>query len=73
MIFCPRLLSLMNEFLSQRSHSSRNIISQPLEKVWEEGYTGKGVTVIVIDNGVRGTHRELASRYVSYNFYPFLQ
>jgi subtilisin family serine protease len=52
----------------QESTSSRNEIKQHVEAVWEEGYTGKNVTVVVIDNGVRGSHREFANRYVGYQY-----
>ena len=45
------------------STSSRNEIKQRVEDVWNEGYTGKDVTVVVIDNGVRGTHNDLSKRY----------
>jgi subtilisin family serine protease len=43
-----------------------NKISQHVEDVWEKGYTGKDVTVVVIDDGVNGTHPELRRRYVCY-------
>ncbi len=52
----------------QESTSSRNEIKQHVDAVWEEGYTGKSVTVVVIDNGVRGSHREFANRYVGYQY-----
>ena len=32
--------------------------------VWEAGYTGKGILVAVVDDGVDGSHPELRSNYV---------
>ena len=33
--------------------------------VWEKGYTGKNITVAVVDNGLKHTHEEFRGRYVS--------
>lgn len=33
--------------------------------VWERNITGRGVTVVVVDDGVEHTHRDLQSNYVS--------
>ena len=36
-----------------------NVIS-----AWKAGYTGKGITVAVVDDGVDGNHPELKENYV---------
>ena len=36
-----------------------NVIS-----AWKAGYTGKGITVAVVDDGVDGSHPELKENYV---------
>ena len=36
-----------------------------VEKVWRQGYTGKGVVVAVVDDGVNKTHPDLQQNIVS--------
>lgn len=33
--------------------------------VWEHNITGRGVTVVVVDDGVEHTHQDIQSNYVS--------
>lgn len=33
--------------------------------VWEHNITGQGVTVVVVDDGVQHTHKDLEPNYVS--------
>lgn len=35
--------------------------------VWERNITGRGVTVVVVDDGVEHTHRDIRPNYVSLN------
>ena len=59
--------------LQNRSEGSQeptfNVVS-----VWKAGYTGKGIMVAVVDDGVDGSHPELRDNYViifgSSNFSP---
>lgn len=38
--------------------------------VWKAGYTGKGILVAVVDDGVDGSHPDLQENYViSYNYF----
>ena len=32
---------------------------------WERGYTGKGVVVTILDDGIERTHTDLMGNYVS--------
>lgn len=35
---------------------------------WQKGYTGKGVVVSILDDGIQTNHPDLAANYVS-NFF----
>lgn len=37
-----------------------------VEPVWKRGYTGKGVVVSILDDGIQPNHPDLAFNYVSY-------
>ena len=37
-----------------------------VQKVWSQGYTGKGVVVAVVDDGVNKTHPDLQQNIVSF-------
>lgn len=36
---------------------------------WQKGYTGKGVVVSILDDGIQTNHPDLAQNYVSIIFY----
>ena len=38
-------------------------------EVWKMGYTGKGVVVAVVDEGLEKDHKEIKQNYVSIKFY----
>lgn len=35
---------------------------------WKRGYTGKGVVVSILDDGIQTNHPDLALNYVSYTY-----
>lgn len=39
---------------------------------WQKGYTGKGVVVSILDDGIQTNHPDLAANYVSYFFLYFI-
>lgn len=40
-----------------------------LAPAWQKGYTGKGVVVSILDDGIQTNHPDLAQNYVStYNY-----
>ena len=39
-----------------------------VEKAWAAGYTGKGVTVTILDDGIEKDHPDLQKNYVSIRF-----
>ena len=34
-------------------------------ETWSDGYTGKGVTIAIVDDGVEYTHPDLQANFVS--------
>lgn len=36
-----------------------------LSPAWQKGYTGKGVVVSILDDGIQTNHPDLAQNYVS--------
>lgn len=37
-----------------------------VEKAWEQGVTGRGVVVTILDDGIEKDHPDLQANYVSY-------
>lgn len=36
-----------------------------IQDAWQRGYTGKGVVVSILDDGIQGNHPDLSQNYVS--------
>lgn len=39
-----------------------------VRRAWERGYTGKGVVVTILDDGIEKDHPDLRKNYVSIQF-----
>ena len=39
--------------------------------VWKMGIFGKGVTVLIIDDGIRSTHKDIAAAFYANSSYDF--
>lgn len=63
------------ELISAEEYSPNMFNSAPhigANEAWESGYTGKGVTVAVIDTGVDYTHPDLVHAFGSYKGWDFV-
>jgi proprotein convertase subtilisin/kexin type 5 len=40
---------------------------------WQKGYTGKGVVVSILDDGIQRNHPDLDKNYVSFSFFSLLE
>ena len=41
------------------------IADHNVKRAWDKGYSGKNVTVAVVDDGLKYTHEDFKGRYVS--------
>lgn len=63
------------EFISAEEYSPNMLNSAPhigAQQAWESGYTGKGVTVAIIDTGVDYTHHDLIHAFGNYKGWDFV-
>ncbi|MRX71161.1 S8 family serine peptidase [Bacillus lacus] len=63
------------EIVSEEEFTPNMLKSAPYigsQKAWESGYTGKGVTVAVIDTGVDYTHPDLKHAFKDYKGWDFV-
>lgn len=42
-----------------------------VQEAWQLGFSGKGVVVTIMDDGLDHTHPDLAANYASFNFHHF--
>ena len=53
-------------FLFQvRSNGDRRMLDMNLLPAWKQGYTGRGVVVTILDDGIERDHPDLKQNYVS--------
>ncbi|MFO1442563.1 S8 family serine peptidase [Bacillus sp. Bva_UNVM-123] len=63
------------EFISAEEYSPNMLNSAPhigAQQAWESGYTGKGITVAIIDTGVDYTHPDLIHAFGNYKGWDFV-
>lgn len=48
-------------------HQKNTAVSMNVNEAWKAGYTGKGILVAVVDDGVRIDHPDLKSKIVSHS------
>ena len=63
--FNPALLIFL---ASQKRPEGSNEPTLNVTAAWKSGYTGKGIVVGVVDDGVDGSHPELKDNYVTIFF-----
>lgn len=61
------------EFFSFQNGGAKDGLDMNLAPAWRKGYTGKGVVVSILDDGIQTNHPDLAQNYVSnaFNVYSF--
>ncbi|XP_028408148.1 neuroendocrine convertase 2-like [Dendronephthya gigantea] len=52
--------------------SSRIRAAHRIDDVWKKGYAGKNITVAVVDNGIKYTHKEFEGRYLPRLSYDYV-
>jgi len=57
-------VKLVFGFFFQNS-GSKDGFDMNVQQAWERGYTGKGVTVSILDDGIQTNHPDLLLNYVS--------
>ena len=52
-------------FFSNTLQDGSHMPSMQVEAVWDRGYTGAGVKVALVDDGIETTHDDLETNFVS--------
>ncbi|XP_028408111.1 proprotein convertase subtilisin/kexin type 6-like [Dendronephthya gigantea] len=52
--------------------SSRIRAAHRIDDVWKKGYTGKNITVAIVDDGIKYTHKEFEGRYLPQLSYDYV-
>lgn len=52
--------------LQSRSNGDRRMLDMNLLPAWKQGYTGRGVVVTILDDGIERDHPDLKQNYVSH-------
>lgn len=52
-------------FHSQQNGGAKDGLDMNVAAAWQKGYTGKGVVVSILDDGIQTNHPDLAQNYVS--------
>lgn len=66
--FCPSVSVFHLLFsLQKRQSSNARLLDMNVMSAWGQGYTGRGVVVTILDDGIEITHPDLIENYVSNN------
>lgn len=52
-------------FLFEQNGGAKDGLDMNVAPAWQKGYTGKGVVVSILDDGIQTNHPDLAQNYVS--------
>ena len=55
----------MCQYLSFQREGADGHFDMNVQAVWERGYTGKGVVITILDDGIERNHTDLVTNYVS--------
>lgn len=64
-LFFLRICFLIDFFLYLQNGGAKDGLDMNLSPAWQKGYTGKGVVVSILDDGIQTNHPDLAQNYVS--------
>lgn len=69
MVLCQNhhkyLLILLIYFNFKQNGGAKDGLDMNVAIAWQKGYTGKGVVVSILDDGIQTNHPDLAQNYVS--------
>lgn len=57
--------STIHILLSNQNGGAKDGLDMNVAPAWQKGYTGKGVVVSILDDGIQTNHPDLAQNYVS--------
>lgn len=60
----------MNRIFQNRAELTDEKMDHNVKEAWDLGYTGKGIVVTILDDGLERTHPDIAPNYV--NIIPFI-
>ena len=56
----------IDEMFERTRRHAESTVTLGTQEAWEAGYTGKGVVVTILDDGLEWNHPDIAPNYVSY-------
>lgn len=65
---CEFNWKLINVFFLLQNGGAKDGLDMNVAPAWQKGYTGKGVVVSILDDGIQTNHPDLAQNYVSIFF-----
>lgn len=68
---CNEIHSINNLYFFLQNGGAKDGLDMNLGPAWQKGYTGKGVVVSILDDGIQTNHPDLAQNYVSSMFFIY--